>query len=157
VVGLGSIDRGDDAIGPVVAGLVREKVAAGGENDVRVVEHEDPTALVELMDRVDVLVIVDAVRSGGTGGTVTVREVGQGEPALAERTGSGPVGTHGLGLATAIELARALDRLPARVVVVGVEAVRFEHGQELSPLVAAAVTTAVGEVIAVVRGTASHL
>ena len=55
-------------------------------------------------------------------------------------TGRG--GTHALGLAAVVELARALGRLPERVVVVGVEAERFDHGVPLSPAVAAAVTPA---------------
>lgn len=49
------------------------------------------------------------------------------------------VSTHGLGLAEAIELARAIDRLPARCVVHAIEASAFDHGSGLTPDVAAAV------------------
>jgi hydrogenase maturation protease len=47
----------------------------------------------------------------------------------------------------AVELARALDRLPRRLWIVGVEAVGFEHGAGLSPPVAAAVPAAVAAVL----------
>ena len=149
VVGLGCIDRGDDAIGPVVAARVDAAVTASGLAGVRVIVHEDPTALVEEMADSEVTVIVDAMRSGAPAGTVTLHEAGRDEPALSARTSTGPAGTHGLGLAAAIELARALDRLPARVVVVGIEAVDFEHGHALSVPVKDAVPRAVEAILGV--------
>ncbi len=43
-----------------------------------------------------------------------------------------------MGLAEAVELARALGRLPARLVVYGIEAASFETGAEPSAAVRAA-------------------
>lgn len=146
VVGLGSPDRGDDGIGPLVAARVAATVA-----DVLVVDHEDPTALVDLMAGVTVLVVVDAVRSGAAPGTVTVRHAGPADPSLGARTATGPAGTHGLGLAAVLELARALDRLPPHVAVVGVEALAFDHGAPLSAQVRAAIPDAVRAVVAELR------
>lgn len=147
VVGLGSVDRGDDAVGPAVAADVGEAVAGRGMPGVRVIDHEDPTALIELMDGHDFVVVVDAVRSGAVPGTLTVRPVGPGQEPLPARADAGPAGTHGLGLAGTIELARALDRLPPQVVVLGVEAVHFEHGAPLSAPVLDAVPRAVEAVL----------
>ena len=53
------------------------------------------------------------------------------------------VGTHALGIAHAVAVARALDRLPQRLVVVGIEADDTGFGDGLSPRVAAAVAQAV--------------
>jgi hydrogenase maturation protease len=47
--------------------------------------------------------------------------------------------THAFGVAEAIELARALGRLPASLTVYAIEGARFEVGQDLSPEVAAAI------------------
>ena len=47
--------------------------------------------------------------------------------------------THDLGLGDAIEVARALDRLPDRVIVIGVEGSDFSRGHGLSRAVAGAV------------------
>lgn len=152
VVGLGSVDRGDDAVGPAVAAQVGVAVAALRIPGVEVVEHEDPTALIALMDGHDLVVVVDAVRSGAPAGTVTVREVGHRGRPLGARPAPGPAGTHGLGLAMAVELARTLGRLPQRVLVVGVEAVGFEHGHPMSAPVLAAVPLAVGVVLEVLEG-----
>jgi hydrogenase maturation protease len=144
LVGLGSPDRGDDAVGPAVA----RAVAALGLRGVEVVEHEDPTNLVDLWSEHDLVVVVDAVRSGAPAGSLVVLETGAGDTPLTEpgwaATGRG--GTHALGLATVVELARALGRLPRRLVVVGVEALAFDYGRPLSP----PVTASVGRTVAVV-------
>ena len=98
--------------------------------------------------------MADAVRSGTAPGTVVMFETGTGRRRLPEsawaRAGRG--GTHAFGLASAVELARALHRLPARVVLVGVEAGSFDHGEPLSPAVAAAVPQVVDHVLAILRG-----
>lgn len=153
VVGLGNPDRGDDAVGSVVAGLV----AGSHLPDVMVVAHEDPTGLIDLWTGAEVAVVVDAVRSGASPGTLVVVEAGQGAGVLAdrawERTGRG--GSHAFGLAAAVELARALHRLPPRLVLVGVEAASFEHGEPISAPVADALDGVVEAVLDVVAGPAS--
>lgn len=159
VVGLGSLDRGDDTVGPTVA----RRLATLGL-PVRVVEHEDPTALIDLWQDADLAVVVDAVRTGAVPppgapdvgadpARLLVLECGAEAGPLPEsawaRTGRG--GTHAFGLAAAVELSRALGRLPRRVVLVGIPALEFDYGTRLSPPVAAAVEPAVAEVARLVR------
>ena len=152
VVGLGSPDRGDDAVGRAVARAVAERMPG-----VAVVDHEDPTSLLDLWAGHEPVVVVDAVRSGAEPGTVHHLETGaDGEPVTATawaHTGHG--GTHAVGLAEMVELGRVLGRLPARLVVVGIEAERFDHGAPMSPRVAAAVPSAAERVrreLAATRG-----
>jgi hydrogenase maturation protease len=154
VVGLGSPDRGDDAVGVVVA----RAVAASRLPGVDVLTHEDPTDLVELWSGRELVVVVDAVRSGGEPGTVVLLETGAAGERLPESAwgSTGRGGTHAFGLASAVELARALRRLPGRVALVGVEAESFDHGAPLSPAVAAAVPTAVDCVLTVLQGAAER-
>jgi hydrogenase maturation protease len=149
VIGLGQVDRGDDAVGAEVA----RAVAAAGLPGVRVVEHEDPTALLDLWIGHDPVVVVDAVCSGGPPGTVHLLDTGAGAPRMPQHAwpATGRGGTHAFGLAAAVELARALRRLPARLVVVGVEASTFEYGAPLTAPVAAAVPAAVAQVLAVLE------
>jgi hydrogenase maturation protease len=147
VVGLGSPDRGDDGVGPTVAGAIADLGLAG----VRVASHEDPTDLIHLWKGADVAVVIDAVMSGHAPGEIVLLEVGRRERPLPEsswaQTGRG--GTHAFGLAAAVELSRALGHLPPRVVLVGIEAASFDHGAPLSPRVRAAVGAAVAHVRAV--------
>jgi len=143
VIGLGSPDRGDDAVGPAVA-----RAVAGRMPGVAVVDHEDPTSLLDLWSGYEPVVVVDAVRSGAEPGTVHHLVTGtDGEPVTTTawaHTGRG--GTHAMGLAAMVELGRALGRLPARLVVVGVEAESFDHGAPLTARVAAAVPLAADRV-----------
>jgi hydrogenase maturation protease len=76
------------------------------------------------------------VRSGAAPGTVHRFEVAE-RPLPAGLRSS--TSTHAVGIGEAIELARALGRLPSRLVVYAVEGQCFEAGATLSGAVAAAV------------------
>jgi hydrogenase maturation protease len=145
VVGLGSPDRGDDAVGPTVA----RRVAAMRLPGIEVVEREDPTALIDLWDGRHLAVVIDAVSSNGEAGALVIMESGVGSAPLTEDAwaGTGRGGTHAFGLAAAVELSRALNRLPRRLVLVGIEAGALEHGERLSAPVSAAVQPATEAVI----------
>ena len=153
VIGLGSPDRGDDAVGRAVVRAVAEQAGPG----VRVLEHEDPTALLDLWSGGDLVVVVDAVHSGEPPGTIHQLETGEGASAMPPRAwaATGRGGTHAFGLAAAVELARALHRLPARLVVVGVEAESFGYGEPMTGPVAAAVEPAAARVLAIVDAVAA--
>lgn len=141
LVGVGSPFRGDDAVGLVVARAAGLEVPSG----IEVVEVADPSALVDLWDGVDHAVVVDATVSGQPAGTVTTLDVAE---APLPTTGWASGGTHALGLAAAVELARTLGRLPPRLHVVGVEVADTSPGETLSPSVAAAVPAAVAAALA---------
>jgi hydrogenase maturation protease len=59
----------------------------------------------------------------------------------------GPVSSHGLGLADAIGLGRALDRMPGRLIVHAVEAGDLSQGAGLTPAVAAVIDTLAAAVL----------
>ncbi|MGA8045154.1 MAG: hydrogenase maturation protease [Dermatophilaceae bacterium] len=142
VIGLGHPDRGDDAIGPVVTGMLVRQLPPG----VEVVEHEDPMDLVLLWGSHPWAVVVDAVVSGAAPGTVTVAEIADGAAGAPDWSRLALSGTHAFGLAEAVELSRTLGRLPARVTLVGVEAADVAVGTGLSAAVADAVPEAVAHV-----------
>lgn len=138
LVGVGNRFRRDDGVGPAVA----EACAARELPGVRVcAELADPTELLELWAGAPLAVLVDAVVSGAAAGTVTRRAVDELQDAAA-------VSSHGMDIASMVRLGRALDRLPAELVVITVEAADTGHGAGLTPAVAAAVPDAVGAVLA---------
>ena len=141
LIGIGNRLRGDDGAGPELARHVVE--CAPG---VAVLEHDgDPTGLIDIWDRRRLVVAVDAVAPAGRPGHVHRAVVGDGPlPFIPAPAAS----THALDLAGTIELARALGRLPERLVVYGVEGRRFELGDGLSPDVAAALVPLADAVIA---------
>jgi hydrogenase maturation protease len=142
VIGLGQRDRGDDAAGLAVA----DRVGALGLPGVRVIEQAEPAGLLDAWAGAHLVVVADAVRSGRPPGTVQIMHA---EHRLPLRTGPG--GTHALGLAEAVELARALGQLPPELVIVGIEAEDFQLGMPLSGPVAAAVQQAADTIAGIVR------
>jgi hydrogenase maturation protease len=142
VVGLGSRDRGDDALGPVVV----ERLARTGLKGVRALEHADPTDLVLDWQEHDRVIVVDAVVSGAPPGTVTEVELTESaaDHSRAARLGLG--GSHAFGLDEAVRLSRVLGRLPHRLTLIGVEAGCVTAGAPLSPEVARAVPAVVARI-----------
>ena len=126
LLGVGNPDRGDDGVGTEVAA----RVARFGIPGVEVATEAEPLALLEHLRRtgLDQVVVVDATVPGPEPGRVRVLPVGA---ARLVRRG-GRAGTHALGVADAVELARALDLLPARLTLVGVEAGSSGVGEGLA-------------------------
>jgi len=90
--------------------------------------HGDLTALVDLCEGMDEVVLVDAVVSGAPVGSIHhVNLLDESLPPLAA-AGS----THGIGLVEAVALARTLGRAPGRVTLVGLEASRVAVGDTMS-------------------------
>jgi len=144
VIGVGNRLRGDDGVGLAVASRVR---AAG----IEVREYEgEPVGLIEAWSCAAAVVLVDAVSAGAAPGSVHRFDASS---AALPATWSRSTSTHALGVAEAIELARAVGRLPLRVVAVGIEGVSFELGAGLS----AEVEGALSEVVEVVLGEARAL
>ncbi len=138
VIGLGNRYRRDDGTGPEVAARIaslRLPVL------VRTVER-DATSLLDAWQPASEVFLVDAARSGAAPGRVHRVD------ALAARVPALPPGssTHGIGIGEAVELARALGRLPARLVVYAIEGKDFGMGVGLSPEVQAAVDDVVGRI-----------
>ncbi len=133
VIGIGNVYRGDDAVGLAVAERLRAREPSG----VTVLDCEqEPTRLLDAWEGADVALVVDAAASGAVeAGTVHRFDTSEGRiPARVFRSS-----THAFGVGDAVELARALGRLPGRVVVYGVEGADFTTGAALSAPVEAAV------------------
>ncbi len=81
------------------------------------------------------MVVIDAARTGAPAGSVLRFDAAE-KPLPA---GFFRSSTHAFGVAEAVELARALGRLPGRVVVYGIEGRSFEAGGRLSKEVRRAV------------------
>jgi hydrogenase maturation protease len=125
VVGLGAEDRSDDGVGLDVVRALRTGPLFPADLE------EEPGDMTRLLDRWEgrpLVVLIDAVRSGLPAGTVH-RWADEELDALPEEPA---VSTHGLSLAHVLRLARDLGRLPARLVVYGVEAGSTEVGERRS-------------------------
>lgn len=132
VIGVGNPDRGDDAAGLLAARKVR---------GLPTTEVGDCARLIDAWSGVEQVVVIDAMVSGEPPGAV--RRFDAGMEALPIKAFPS---THAFGLGEAIELARALGRLPGRLTVFGIEAGSFTPGAPVSDGVNRAVDEVVGRV-----------
>jgi hydrogenase maturation protease len=140
VIGIGNEFRGDDGIGLFAARKLKGSLVGRAE----IVESSGEGAeLMNLWAGRELVFAIDAVHSGAVPGRIHRFELPNNEipGALFPRHS-----THAFGLLDAIELGRALDNLPARMVVYGIEGRFFETGAPLS----AEVEKAAAEVAALI-------
>jgi hydrogenase maturation protease len=139
VVGLGHPYRRDDGVGPRVV----EHLQAAGLPHLRAIAAADGLAILDACQQAAVVIIVDAMASGAPPGTIICYDALR--QTLPRRWFQ--CSTHTLGVAEAIELARALQQLPPRLLVYGVEGRDFAPGMGLSAAVASAVPEVVARIV----------
>jgi hydrogenase maturation protease len=145
VIGVGNRYRSDDGIGHrVLDELAAELLVAESHPQpsrltrVRLCWSDGEAArLIEEWRGAELAVVVDAVVAGDEPGTVRLFEAGVEDLPVRPGTSS-----HATGVGEAWALAGALDARPGRLVVVGVEPAVLDDGTELTPLVSAAVPSA---------------
>ncbi|MFD5449632.1 hydrogenase maturation protease [Streptomyces sp. NPDC003470] len=137
VIGVGNEFRRDDGVGWAVVDRLAEPGPGGPPlTGVQLaVSDGDPARLLGLWQGATLGIVVDAAHAHpGCPGRVHRLEVTRGMPAATAAASS-----HGMGLGEAVELARALERLPERLVVYAVEGEDVSVGRGLSAPVRTAV------------------
>ncbi len=133
VIGIGNRFRRDDGS----ALKVLEELAGRVPDSADLVESDgEPTRIIDAWDGAELAVIVETIRRGDAPGTVVAIEwdVGQPPPTPHREHGS-----HSLGILEAIELGRAVDRMPRRLRLVGIEPLELGWGEGLSDPVAGSI------------------
>jgi hydrogenase maturation protease len=126
VIGLGNDYRGDDAVGRALARRLQPIVG----DDVRVMEESgEGASLIEAWKGADFVILIDAVYCGAAAGTIHRFDAGMGPIP----SGFFCCSTHAFSVAEAVELARALNQLPSRLIVYGIEGKNFDARVGLSP------------------------
>jgi hydrogenase maturation protease len=135
ILGLGNTIMSDDGVGPKVIALLQQNsdlpegvsLLDGGTLGLD---------LLPYLEKVQRLIIVDAVEIGKPAGTC-VRLVGDEVP-MALETKLSP---HQMGMKDLLAVARLMGHLPDEIVLIGVQPACLEMDTELTPLVAAAIPT----------------
>lgn len=137
VIGVGNEYRRDDGVGPAVISVLGEGVRGRLPSGITLTVCDgDPARLISIWEHARRAIVVDAARVHPPyPGRLHRLALGDDPPLWPQPDTS----SHGLGLAEAIELARALDRLPPQLVIYAVEPADTALGTGLSPPVAAAV------------------
>jgi len=124
VIAVGNPYRHDDGVGPAALSMLRTELP---EVDLFELDGE-PTRLLDAWTGRRLAVVVDAVRAGSEPGSIHRIEVGVDTVPAPAIQGS----THATGLVEAVAVARALDRLPERLVLFGIEPADLGNGAGLS-------------------------
>jgi hydrogenase maturation protease len=149
VLCIGNPFRHDDGVASAVAERVRRSLSS----HVPIVELDgEPARVVDAWTGSDLAIVIDAARSDVPPGSIRRIEVGANELVVAAR----PASSHGYALGDAVELGRALGRLPARLVVFAVEGLDFSEGPGLTGAVARAVPDVVDRVVGEVGAVADE-
>jgi len=134
IIGIGHLDRGDDALGRVAAARLKDSVPPG----IEVLETDGEAGkLLDLFQGADTVIVIDACVSGAKPGTV--QRIDAGVTHMPRWLGS--ASSHAIGLAESVELARVLGQLPQRLIIYAVEGASFALGAPISGPVAAALDT----------------
>lgn len=141
VIGVGNRDRGDDAAGPLVCDRLRAQL--GPTAAIRTFVCEGSILDLALhWEPDDHVIIVDAMQPGTEPGRiVTIDAVDDPLPT------PGALSTHEIDVSVAVELARAIGRMPAQLLLIGIEAARTDWAAPPSDSVDAAIDTVVDRLV----------
>lgn len=130
VVGIGQSFRGDDGAGLAAIEYWRKSYKSAQDPRIRIELTELPgLALLDLLANTQAAVVVDALKSGSTPGTI--RLLNQDELAAF---GKGAGSAHGWGVAETLALGKQLEpeKLPDRFAIIAIESGGLELGPQLS-------------------------
>ncbi|MBU1881708.1 hydrogenase maturation protease [bacterium] len=123
---MGNPYRGDDGVGRFIA----QRLKARRLDGVKVLgDSGEATSLMSAWEGADEVILIDAVVSGSKPGTIFHFDASV-KPLPKDLFKN--VSTHSFGVAEAIELTRAMNRLPPKVFVYGIEGKCFDDGSALS-------------------------
>lgn len=125
VICLGNPLRGDDGISKV---LIRELKEEGLPSGVEIFDvGTGGINALHVLERLDKVIIVDAVSFGGSPGDHVFFEPGEVSSLLA------PKNSHESDLLKVLELSKSLDEMPEKVLIMGVQPKDTSMGEGLSP------------------------
>lgn len=149
VMGLGNPLMSDDGAGLELLKLVMEKAALTGDFSDQIIFEDGGTlgmSLLPSIEDAEVVVFLDAVRTGAEPGTVVLREKHE-LPGHYSRV----ISPHQIGLREVSGAAQLRGTLPDKMYLVGIEVETVEFVKAMSPAVLQAVPEAAERVLVLMR------
>jgi hydrogenase maturation protease len=136
VIGIGQSLRGDDAAGLEAVQLWKAQHPESAAQAQVEISELPGLALLGLLEGMDAAILVDAVQSSASAGTITCLGLDE----LASFTQDAGY-AHGWGVAETLQLGRSLypSLAKCRVTLIGIAGGQFDMGAGLSPQVLAAI------------------
>jgi len=130
VLGIGNPLCSDDGIG---IRIIQEMYNSGMYKTIDLIDGGTSPDLLSLLDeKVERLIIVDALKGGKKPGSIYRLVIT--DENIAEES---PVSLHGLGVLDSLKMMKRLDLHRPEVIIVGIEPVDISHSLKLSPLLEA--------------------
>ena len=126
VIGVGNEYRGDDGVGIYIARRLKLKKLPG---TIVKIESGEGISLMESWDSAPMVIVIDAMNSGDSCGKIY--RIDAHKQSITKQFH--PNSTHHFGIAEAVELAKALNRLPEYLMIYGIEGKSFKEEIGLSP------------------------
>jgi hydrogenase maturation protease len=140
LIGIGNEYRRDDGVGLIVARRLQGQTPPG----VSVIEQNgEGAALLEAWRGYSRVLLIDALDCGATPGKLLRLEAHVAAPPRRLFQAS----THAFGVAEAVELARALNQLPSRLLLYGIQGQDFNVGKGLSAAVASGIIPVMEQIL----------
>lgn len=130
VIGVGNDIRGDDGVGLWIAQRLKAANLPGSRIETKT---GAAAALIDSWQPTDSIILMDAIYSGACASPGEIYRIDARRQMIPVGF-SGPF-THRLGVAQAVELARALGRLPRHFILYGIVGQCFDFGSPLTPMV----------------------
>ncbi len=126
LIGIGNEYRSDDGVGLIAIRALKKQILS--DNTLLIESSGDGTELMAMWSTARMVILIDAVSSGATPGTIyRFNALKQRIPAqLSFRS------THAFSITEAIELARILNQIPPLLIVYAIEGQNFSTGIGLS-------------------------
>lgn len=126
VLGIGNILLRDEGVGVRVVELLKDSDLP---EEVELVDGGTATLnLFPILAETEHLIVIDAVKGGMPQGTLYRLK-----PKDLKPTEGSAVSLHDLGLLQALDMAKAIGKMPKSVMIFGVEPKKIDWGMELSP------------------------
>ena len=141
IIGVGS-PFGDDRLGWIVAEQLKALpicLSKKGKIDISILDRPG-TALISQWKDVDAVILIDAIRSGASPGTLHILSADD----IDENTQL--TSSHGFGVASTMALARTLDELPQYFYLCGIEIDPTNLGEDLGLSVRVAINPLVDRI-----------
>jgi hydrogenase maturation protease len=139
VIGAGNEYRCDDAAGIIAARILKGLLP----DEIIVAENDgDGAKLMDLWNEYENVIIIDAVSFGTEPGTI--HNIDANRTVFPKETSIHS--SHMFSIAEAIETSRALNKLPEKITVYGIEGKSYEFGSTISDEVSDAIEKVVSEI-----------
>lgn len=141
VIAIGNDLYGDDGVGNAVLNVLEQIPEM---KDIELIDGAtDALGLIDHFSGTDHVIIVDAAQMGEDPGTVKVFD----KEEVKLKIKMDNLSVHGISLAETFEIAQAVDSLPKKITIIGIEPKNIGISQELSDVVMQSIPEIVSNII----------